>query len=274
MNLSSGISIIVCTVLLLSCAQEQNTVKWQDFKITFLNEQEGKSPVKGDIVYFNYLNETDIYDDQSIIYRLPSDRNIKKHDNVVGYALSIGTIGDTIRIEMNTDIADAEDMENSYLLTIKDVVDDKTFAERQIKNALGEIPDSLLNRNREKEIFSLIEELKKEKEKMEFLGNGIYMFMISEGVEDVKEDGELTAVYYKAILEKGTKVVDNNYNTETPFILKMGNGEVITGWEHALQYIPAGSRVIVFIPAEEAYGKRGYGDVPPDNDLVFLMDVY
>ena len=51
-------------------------------------------------------------------------------------------------------------------------------------------------------------------------------------------------------------------------------GALIPGWQTALREMPAGARWRVVIPAEQAYGAEGAGDlIPPNAPLVFEVEL-
>jgi peptidylprolyl isomerase len=49
---------------------------------------------------------------------------------------------------------------------------------------------------------------------------------------------------------------------------------VIEGWQQGLPGVKVGSRVVLAIPSDKAYGEAGSGkDIPPNADLIFVIDV-
>lgn len=62
-----------------------------------------------------------------------------------------------------------------------------------------------------------------------------------------------------------------------PFAFKVGNGDVIAGWDEGIVGMKVGGRRTLLIPAELGYGAQGAGDdIPPNTPLIFdveLIDV-
>ena len=71
---------------------------------------------------------------------------------------------------------------------------------------------------------------------------------------------------------------DNSYQRGIPFELVMGDGNIVPGLYKALHYGREGDKLMIHIPAKEAYGKDGLkGLVEPNEDLFYdliILDVY
>ncbi|MGI5349799.1 protein kinase domain-containing protein [Streptomyces sp. CA-250714] len=78
------------------------------------------------------------------------------------------------------------------------------------------------------------------------------------------------------LIQEWTKAetVDNSYDRGEAFLIQIGTGQVIKGWEQAVLGQRAGSRVEVSIPPKLAYGDKGAGDrIPPDATLLSVIDI-
>lgn len=53
----------------------------------------------------------------------------------------------------------------------------------------------------------------------------------------------------------------------------LGAGQVIEGWDKGLRDIKVGGRRELAIPAAQAYGAAGKRAIPPNEPLVFLVDL-
>jgi peptidylprolyl isomerase len=103
--------------------------------------------------------------------------------------------------------------------------------------------------------------------------------VLSEGDGGEVEAGDyLVADYLGQTWNPGddaANVFDNSYDRGSPAGFPIGKGSVITGWDEGLVGQRAGSRVLLVIPPDQAYG-----DSPPEGSsieagstLVFVVDI-
>lgn len=87
------------------------------------------------------------------------------------------------------------------------------------------------------------------------------------------EPGMICSVLYKGMLLDGT-VFDQSADDKSPLRARVGRGELIDGWDEALQRMHRGEKWLLIVPPEMAYGARGR---PPtikrDATLVFEMEL-
>ncbi len=67
--------------------------------------------------------------------------------------------------------------------------------------------------------------------------------------------GTLVSVVYKGMLLNG-KVFDENTD-KTPLKIRLDRGNLIDGWEEALQKMHKGEKWLLIVPPEMAYGAQG-----------------
>jgi peptidylprolyl isomerase len=86
--------------------------------------------------------------------------------------------------------------------------------------------------------------------------------------------GETVTVNYVGVLYKGGKEFDASWRRKEPFQFKLGQGQVIKGWDQGIPGMKVGGRRELVIPAELAYGKTGSPPtIPPSAPLVFVVDL-
>ncbi|WP_264523201.1 peptidylprolyl isomerase [Flavobacterium sp. N502536] len=106
--------------------------------------------------------------------------------------------------------------------------------------------------------------------------SGLRYKMIQKGEGKKAEAGKTVAVHYEGSLENG-KVFDSSYPRKKPIEFRLGQGQVIEGWDEGIALLQVGDKARFVIPSDLAYGAAGAGGViPPNATLIFdveLMDV-
>lgn len=92
------------------------------------------------------------------------------------------------------------------------------------------------------------------------------------GNGEAVKDGDTVTVNYIGTLQNGEEF-DNSYKKGEPFTFTVGEGRVIKGWEEGVVGMKAGGQRILVIPADLAYGSKGYGPIPGNATLVFAIEL-
>jgi FKBP-type peptidyl-prolyl cis-trans isomerase len=82
--------------------------------------------------------------------------------------------------------------------------------------------------------------------------------------------GDEVKVHYQGTLIDGT-VFDSSYDRGEPIVFTVG--EVIPGWNEALQKMRPGDVWYLYVPASLAYGDEGAGEIPAGAVLVFKVEL-
>jgi peptidylprolyl isomerase len=85
---------------------------------------------------------------------------------------------------------------------------------------------------------------------------------VKEGSGTPAVDGDILVVDYVGVRQPDGKQFDTSYG-KTPFVITLGMGQVIKGWDQGLVGVTNGERVQLDIPADLAYG-----DAPPDTTVI------
>jgi len=85
--------------------------------------------------------------------------------------------------------------------------------------------------------------------------------------------GMKVTVLYKGMLLDGT-VFDETPDADHPLVARIGRGELIEGWDEALQRLQKGEKWLLIVPPEMGYGSRGKPPlIPRRATLVFEMEL-
>lgn len=111
------------------------------------------------------------------------------------------------------------------------------------------------------------------RDSVEVVESGLQYKVVTAGEGASPVLGDTVLVNYRGTLPDGTEF-DSSFRRGQParFVV----GEVIPGWNEALQLMQVGSEWKVFIPADLAYGEQAPPQIGPNRALVFdveLLDV-
>lgn len=108
------------------------------------------------------------------------------------------------------------------------------------------------------------------KEGVKTLEKGVQYRVITEGTGPKPAETDKVKVHYSGHTIDG-EVFDSSYDRGEPAVFMLNR--VIPGWSIALQAMPVGSKWEIFIPADQAYGERGTGDIKPNETLIFEVEL-
>lgn len=99
-------------------------------------------------------------------------------------------------------------------------------------------------------------------------GTGLRYIIGVEGGEERPEVSDSITINYRGFLTND-RVFDQTTGTPRTFLL----GQLIPGWQLGIPLIGRGGSITLFIPSELGYGSRQVGDICPDSDLIFEIDL-
>lgn len=108
--------------------------------------------------------------------------------------------------------------------------------------------------------------------------DGLVLEVLEEGDgEPVGACDFISVDYYGQTWVPGDDTTDNvfdqSFDSDEPFRTTLGVGSVIKGWDAALDGITVGSRVLLSVPPEHAYGDEESGHDLGGETLLFVVDV-
>jgi peptidylprolyl isomerase len=100
----------------------------------------------------------------------------------------------------------------------------------------------------------------------------LQVFTLIKGAGPRVATGDTTIMNYLGEIYGTKNVFDKSYGSDA-FTTPIGAGKVIKGWDQGLVGVSAGSRVVLVIPPDLAYGKAGQGSIKGNQTLVFVVDI-
>jgi peptidylprolyl isomerase len=88
--------------------------------------------------------------------------------------------------------------------------------------------------------------------------------------------GETLTVNYVGFLFHGGQEFDSSWKRGKPFTFSLGTSQVILGWNQGVPGMHVGGRRELLVPAELAYGAKGFPTpvpIPPNKTLEFVVDL-
>lgn len=95
--------------------------------------------------------------------------------------------------------------------------------------------------------------------------------VIKEGSGPVVKRGDTVTVHYTGKLVNGFQF-DSSIGKK-PFSFRVGDGQVIQGWDYGIEGMKVGSKFSLRLPPATAYGPGGQGDIPGNQVLLFDIEI-
>ena len=103
--------------------------------------------------------------------------------------------------------------------------------------------------------------------------SGLSYVDIKQGTGASPKTGQTAVVHYTGWLTDGKKF-DSSRDRGTPFRFRVGQGQVIKGWDEGVATMQVGGVRKLTIPPQLGYGAAGAGGViPPNATLVFEVEL-
>jgi peptidylprolyl isomerase len=94
------------------------------------------------------------------------------------------------------------------------------------------------------------------------------------GKGPVAKKGDTVSMQYVGLTWSTSVEFDASWDRGKPYTFKLGEGNVIAGWDQGIPGMRKGGRRELTIPADLAYGAQGSPpDIPPNATLIFVIDL-
>ncbi|MEI6313008.1 MAG: peptidylprolyl isomerase [Bacteroidota bacterium] len=103
--------------------------------------------------------------------------------------------------------------------------------------------------------------------------SGFYYVITKAGTGAKPTAGQTVIAHYTGKFNDGKKF-DSSVDRGTPFEFKIGQGQVIKGWDEGFALLNIGTKATLLLPYTMAYGDQGYpGAIPPKATLIFDVEL-
>jgi FKBP-type peptidyl-prolyl cis-trans isomerase len=97
---------------------------------------------------------------------------------------------------------------------------------------------------------------------------------IVKGKGKAAKKGDNVSVQYVGVDYKTGEQFDASWDRNQPFTFKLGQGQVIKGWDQGVAGMRVGGRRELIIPSDLAYGAQGQPPtIAPNAALIFVVDL-
>ncbi|MCL7941363.1 FKBP-type peptidyl-prolyl cis-trans isomerase [Halomonas sp. ATCH28] len=195
-------------------------------------------------------------------------------DEKLGYSLGV-TLGQSIQ-------QDVEDLDiDAFTQAIRDVFDggELEMSDEEMAEALTTFQqEAMAAREAEAEQQSAANRAEgeaymaenAEQDEVTVTDSGLQYRELESGDGATPGADDTVEVHYEGTLIDGT-VFDSSYERGEPVSFQVG--QVIEGWQEALQLMSVGDTWEVVIPSDLAYGAQGQGPIGPHETLIFKVEL-
>ncbi len=289
---------IVCLAALFffqSCQDSGGARKMtpSGYEYTFYEDKAGETAKVGDYIYYfmdilddkDSLLQTSRKNPQQPITTIPPEDDPTQQRNPIMDVMTTASVGDSIGLFLPKDsipnlppqFSDVAYIE--YRLVVQEIVDEATFKERMDAEQAAAQEKAAALKGREAEVASITKnairrfnngELDSELKTVE---GDLRFYVVEQGDGPLAVNGSVAEVQYYGCTMDGEEF-DNSFKRGRGFPLNVGSGGVIQGWDRTFPMLNEGSKVVVFIPADLAYGEMGSPpNIGPNADLAFYIEV-
>jgi FKBP-type peptidyl-prolyl cis-trans isomerase FkpA len=132
---------------------------------------------------------------------------------------------------------------------------------------------AMMDKMQAEEPAAIQEYLKRKNLSAKPTASGLYFIETAKGNGAKAKVGQKVTMQYTGYLLNGKKFDSSFDHDGKPFSFKLGNKEVIAGWDEGVALMNVGSSATFVIPSSLAYGSNGQGPIPPFAPLVFEVQL-
>lgn len=283
-----GIGIIASTIV--SCSDYPGYEKNENgLYYKFFVKNEGAKPKESDVAIIDLVYKIKTNDKDSVLFdnrkfnspvQILISKPLYKGDITEG--ISMMGIGDSASFIISADSFFIKNINQALPPFIKpgsmlyfDIKLNKILTKAEFELQIAEAKanqDSLLKKMKNDEPLSMDKYIKDNNLKGRKTSTGLFISEIKKGTGAKPAKGNKVKVHYTGKFLNG-KVFDSSVERNEAFEFTLGNSEVIKGWDEGIATLNKGTKAILVIPSNIAYGDMGSGPIPPFAPLVFEVEL-
>jgi len=124
----------------------------------------------------------------------------------------------------------------------------------------------------EKELDKIADYIEEHNVTTQPTSSGLYYIETKVGTGVQAKSGDMVKVHYTGTFIDGKKF-DSSVDRGEPFEFKLGQGNVIAGWDEGIAYMKKGGKAQLIIPSSLGYGSNGYRSIPGYATLLFDIEL-
>jgi FKBP-type peptidyl-prolyl cis-trans isomerase FkpA len=289
---------LITTMLVISACGGGEKITPNGYTLINHTNNSGEKPQIGDYGYvYVYVFQDDSLVNSSREYgraipvavpdfaTMPEDQKGPGKSNPIADAIGMMAVGDSVSVIIPIDekmrempqLKDAKKL--VYDIVLAEIKTAQAYQEAQAAERAAANEKTALIQAREPEIATLMTDMAKKYKAGELTSqikstaSGLKYLIIEEGSGAQAEPQKKVEVLYYGTLTDG-KMFDNSFMRGSAFPFTLGVGQVIPGWDEGIALLKEGSKAVLFIPSELAYGATGSGDaIPPNSELLFYVEL-
>ncbi len=283
--------------LMIACGGNEMTSPSGYKYIKHTNSTEGESPKVGDYGFVNIS----VFQDDSLVNstyqmgrtvpiaipdmsKIPEEQKGVGKANPVADVLMLMKVGDSVTVNVPIDssmrkspaLANAKKL--SYAVVLVEIKTKEQYDQFLADQRKEKDDKATAMKGEEAAVAAQLGGIVKDyvagknKDKIKSTASGLKYMILAEGTGKQAEAGKTVDVMYYGMLPNGEEF-DNSYKRGQEFSFPLGQGQVIKGWDEGIALLKEGSKAVLFIPSDLAYGDQGTGKIPAKSELMFYVEL-
>ncbi|MEM9991262.1 MAG: FKBP-type peptidyl-prolyl cis-trans isomerase, partial [Bacteroidota bacterium] len=215
-----------------------------------------------------------------ILHRTPTGRTVPQMD-----AFSVMSPGDSVTLYYQVDTLKKKPKNFEtckymyYDLVLLDVLN-KSEHDREFSNRER---DKVIARKAVRARGPELEKLLQEKivayksgelnEQITTSRTGVKYLMLEEGKGKLVKSADYIKVNYMGALLEDASVFENSFTIGDPVEILIGERKIVAGLEEFFRYTNPGTKAVVFLSPDLAYGDKSRDPIPPNSEVAFYIEV-